>query len=161
MWNDFPSFLTCIFLSVLPSSLLANSHIFEISEDDHHRYRRPRLPTRPKRRAKFENPRWRLNRSKIIERHREKPCFLHFMSSYCFRSRWTTFFWEEPEEVGWLYRHALRSLLFTIAIFDKRLVKSCWNILRFLSLKISFFRRYVFIFVLLKNLVRLFLTCLV
>jgi hypothetical protein len=53
------------------------------------------------------------------------------------------------------------SLLFTIAIFEKRLVKSCWNILRFLSLKISFFRRYVFIFVLLKNLIKLFLTCLV
>jgi presenilin-like A22 family membrane protease len=27
MWNDFPNFLTCIFLYFLPSSLLANSHI--------------------------------------------------------------------------------------------------------------------------------------
>jgi hypothetical protein len=58
-------------------------------------YRRPRLLTRLKRRAKFENPRWRLNRSKIIERDREKPCFFHFTSSYCFRSRWTTFFLKE------------------------------------------------------------------
>ena len=29
-----------------------------------HRYRRPRLLTPSKKRAKFENPRWRLNRSK-------------------------------------------------------------------------------------------------
>ena len=32
-----------------------------------HRYRRPRLLTQLKRGAKFENPRWRLNRSKIID----------------------------------------------------------------------------------------------
>ena len=40
-----------------------------------HRYRRPRLLTQLKRGAKFENPRWRLNRSKIIDSAYEKRCF--------------------------------------------------------------------------------------
>jgi hypothetical protein len=71
----------CVFLA----SFLEFSYSCFISFN--HRYRRPRLLTRLKRRAEFENPRWRLNWSKIIERHREKPCFLHFTSSYLFLGR--------------------------------------------------------------------------
>jgi hypothetical protein len=65
------------------------------------------------------------------------------------------------EKVGWLYRHTLRLIITDSQLQYLKKVKSCWNILRFLSLKISFFRRYVFIFVLFKNLIKLFLTCLV
>ena len=61
----------------------------------------------------FENPRWRLNRAKIIERHREKPCFLHFASSYSFRSRSITLFWEELTGVKVLDEYLLQSVQFT------------------------------------------------
>jgi hypothetical protein len=49
-----------------------------------HRYRRPRLLTQLKRGAKFENPRWRLNRSKIIDSAYEKRCFCILRSPILF-----------------------------------------------------------------------------
>jgi hypothetical protein len=62
----------------------------------HHRYRRPRLLTVmysiTHATRQHEYSKWRLNRSKIIEQYREKPCFSHFTPAFCFRSRWTTFF---------------------------------------------------------------------
>ena len=61
----------------------------------------------------FENPRWRLNRAKIIERHREKTWFLHFASSYSFRSRSITLFWEELTGVKVLDEYLLQSVQFT------------------------------------------------
>ena len=65
----------------------------------YHRYRRPRLLTvmysTTHVTRQHEHSKWRLNRSKIIERDREKPCFSHFTPAYCFRSRSTTLFGEE------------------------------------------------------------------
>ena len=56
-----------------------------------HRYRRTRLLTVmysiTHATRQHEHSKWRLNRSKIIERVREKPCFSHFTPAYCFRSR--------------------------------------------------------------------------
>ena len=60
-----------------------------------HRYRRPRLLTPSLRRANFENPRWRLNRSKTLGIIKGKPCFSQFTSPQCFRSRSITIFWED------------------------------------------------------------------
>jgi hypothetical protein len=64
-----------------------------------HRYRRPRLLTLmysiTHATRKHEYSKWRLNRSKIIGRYREKSCFLNFASSYSFRSRSITLFWKE------------------------------------------------------------------
>ena len=66
---------------------------------ENRRYRRPRLLTVAEfikhARGNYEHSKWRLNRAKIIERYREKPCFLHFTSSYSFRSRSNTLFWKE------------------------------------------------------------------
>jgi hypothetical protein len=68
-----------------------------------HRYRRPRLLTVmfsiTHARDNHEHSKWRLNRAKITERYREKTCFLHFASSYSFRSRSITLFWEELTDV--------------------------------------------------------------
>jgi hypothetical protein len=51
-----------------------------------HRYRRPSLLTEmfyiTHARDNHKYSKWRLNRAKIIERYREKSCFLHFASSY-------------------------------------------------------------------------------
>ena len=74
-----------------------------------HRYRRPRLLTVmfsiTHARDNHEYSRWRLNRAKIIERYKEKSCFLHFASSYSFRSRFITLFWEELTGVTVLDEH--------------------------------------------------------
>jgi hypothetical protein len=71
----------------------------EKTTGENHRYRRPRLLTvmysMTHATRQHEHSKWRLNRSKIIERDREKPCFSHFTPAYCFRSRSTTLFGEE------------------------------------------------------------------
>ena len=61
-----------------------------------HRYRKPRLLTVTEFIThNYKHSKWRLNRAKVIERYREKPCFLHFTSSYSFRSRHNTLFWKK------------------------------------------------------------------
>ena len=81
-----------------------------------HRYRRPRLLTVAEfithARGNYEHSKWRLNRAKIIEWYREKPCFLHFTSSYGFRSRHNTLFWKELTDAKVLnaYLYNLSSL---------------------------------------------------
>ena len=81
-----------------------------------HRYRRPRLLTVVEfirhARGNYEHSKWRLNRAKIIEWYRGKPCFLHFTSSYSFRSRHNTLFWKELTDAKVLnvYLYNLSSL---------------------------------------------------
>ena len=82
----------------------------------YHRYRRPRLLTVVEfirhARGNYEHSKWRLNRAKIIEWYRGKPCFLHFTSSYSFRSRHNTLFWKELTDAKVLnvYLYNLSSL---------------------------------------------------